>query len=336
MISSPGYPTTPPYPVPPGTKSQEVYRTKLPGEELRNIPDIGYKLVGKGDPKSESCGHYIGSRKYEDGSLRHRHITCQRSSCPVCFMDWAKKVSKRETGRLFDLERSLRPGAPCRFKHLSFSISPKDPDFFAPEKLRKKLKGILPKWGITRGIYVFHPFSRISRNKPYQTGNLKYHPHFHILTPQFLKRLSKKEKGLWNGYNHGQRMRGEEGVTSTILYELSHAGTTGQLRHKILRSFGDYAMSKKELIEDSEIEYKDYFLAQGMETMVHKSIQEVESLDLSDLDILDDDIFWGKEDDKFRLFYVGSGVENRKKWKYHAFIGRKRSSYFPGNRAVVR
>jgi hypothetical protein len=156
------------------------------------VDDTGhesYSPVGRGVRSSILCGRYAGVSVCKKVDLhkgvhvhgidctgkvlvRLRHIWCNKSSCPVCFLrGWSVREARRLTSRVEEGER-LGFG---KIEHIVVSVSPLDYNL-SGDALKVKTRSALSVRGVTGGAMVFHGF-RLDRGG----GVLKWGAHFHVL-----------------------------------------------------------------------------------------------------------------------------------------------------------
>ena len=173
-------------------------RLKLNSAIFRNpywvlpVDDAGhedYEPVGRGLPSSHNCGKHTGFSvcknvdAHKGESLhgvdctdkvivRHRHMWCHKSSCPICFIrGWSVRGAQSITSRV---EEGVRLGL-GKIEHVVVSVAVADRDL--PEHiLRKKCRDASIKRGVIGGCMIFHGY-RIDKKR----GVLVWSPHYHIL-----------------------------------------------------------------------------------------------------------------------------------------------------------
>ena len=145
--------------------------------------------VGRGVQSSELCGKWVsfmvcknveGHEGLSVGGVdstgkvvvRHKHLWCHKSTCPVCFVrGWSVRGARNIAGRL---EKGVKRGF-GKVEHIVVSVHPDD--YGLPEKvLRKKSRLALKARGVVGGCMIFHGF-RIDRER----GVLVWSPHYHVL-----------------------------------------------------------------------------------------------------------------------------------------------------------
>jgi len=148
-----------------------------------------YMPVGRGVKTSPVCGRWVGVSvcKNVEGHegkflgvtdctnkvvVRHRHLWCHKSSCPVCFIrGWAVRGARNIEGRLFTgVKRGFG-----EVEHVVVSVPVKDYDL-SEYVMRKKCRHALFDAGVDGGCMIFHGY-RIDRER----GVLVWSPHYHLL-----------------------------------------------------------------------------------------------------------------------------------------------------------
>jgi hypothetical protein len=184
--------------------SPEAYQRSLAQRVLMNrailekaywtlpVDDKGHERfmpVGRGVRTSESCGRHLSfvvCKNIEEHKgvsvggddctgkvvVRHKHMWCHNSKCPVCFIrGWAVRGAQKIGGRL---EKGVELGF-GKIEHITVSVPPED--YHLPEKvLRKKCRLALKARGVIGGGMIFHGY-RIDRER----GVLVWKPHYHTL-----------------------------------------------------------------------------------------------------------------------------------------------------------
>ena len=145
--------------------------------------------VGRGVRSSPLCGKHLSfmvcknkeghegvSVGGEDATgkvvVRHKHMWCHKSTCPVCFIrGWSVRGAQKIAGRV---EKGVERGF-GKIEHISVSVPPEE--YHLSEKaLRKKARSALKVRGVVGGCMIFHGF-RIDRKR----GVLVWSPHYHTL-----------------------------------------------------------------------------------------------------------------------------------------------------------
>jgi len=156
------------------------------------VDDVGHKNyspVGRGVRSSVVCGRWMGflvCKNVEEHKgvfvggvdctnkvvVRHRHIWCRKSSCPVCFIrGWSVRGARSIEGRFV---KAVRLGF-GDVEHILVSIPVVDYDL--PESvLRANCRKALFDRGIIGGTMIFHGF-RIDKERDV----LVWSPHYHAL-----------------------------------------------------------------------------------------------------------------------------------------------------------
>jgi len=154
------------------------------------VDDVGHENfipVGRGVKSSSLCGQWAGistcknveghegkTLHGEDATdkvvVRHRHLWCHRSLCPVCFIrGWSVRGARSITSRL---EEGVRRGF-GDVEHVLVSVAVADYGL-SESVLRKKCRDVLFDRGITAGSMVFHGY-RVDKERDV----LAWKPHFH-------------------------------------------------------------------------------------------------------------------------------------------------------------
>lgn len=159
---------------------------------LLPVDDEGHEdftPVGRGVRSSEFCGKWMSFTvcKNVEGHngivingvdcsgkvvVRHKHMWCHKSTCPVCFIrGWSVRGARSILGRLNGgVERGFG-----KIQHILVSVPPED--YNLPEKvLRKKCREALLVRGVSGGNMTFHGY-RMDRER----GVLVWRPHYHTL-----------------------------------------------------------------------------------------------------------------------------------------------------------
>jgi hypothetical protein len=156
------------------------------------VDDKGHERftpVGRGVRTSELCGKHLSfvvCKNIEEHKgvsvggvdcsgkvvVRHKHMWCHKSTCPVCFIrGWSVRGAQKIAGRL---EKGVERGF-GKIEHISVSVPPEE--YHLSEKaLRKKARSALKIRGVVGGCMIFHGF-RIDRKR----GVLVWSPHYHTL-----------------------------------------------------------------------------------------------------------------------------------------------------------
>jgi len=156
------------------------------------VDDVGhsnYMPVGRGVKTSDLCGRWVGYWvcKNVEGHegvhvgdvdctnkvvVRHRHLWCNKSSCPICFIrGWSVRDARSIVGRLTEGEnRSFG-----KIEHITVSVAVADRDL--PESvLRKRCRDALVDRGVSGACMIFHGF----REREDRLA-LVWSPHYHAL-----------------------------------------------------------------------------------------------------------------------------------------------------------
>jgi hypothetical protein len=156
------------------------------------VDDVGhenYMPVGRGVQSSPSCGKWAGINTcdnvegHEGGSVdgrdatgmvvvRHRHMWCKRSLCPICFI---RGWSVRRAGNIASrLEEGINRGF-GEIEHILVSVPVSDYGL-EEDVLRKKCRNALFDRGVLGGCMQFHGYRRDKKR-----GVLVWSPHYHTL-----------------------------------------------------------------------------------------------------------------------------------------------------------
>ena len=136
------------------------------------VNDVGhnnYQPVGRGLRTSLFCGKWIGLSvcKNVEGHkgislggtdctgkvvVRHRHMWCRKSSCPVCFIrGWSVRGARNIEGRLIEADRR----GFGKVEHIMVSVAVADRGLSEFE-MRKKCRYALFDRGVVGGCMIFH------------------------------------------------------------------------------------------------------------------------------------------------------------------------------------
>jgi hypothetical protein len=148
-----------------------------------------YMPVGRGVKSSEFCGRWVchlvcknieGHKGVSIGDMdctdkvvvRHQHMWCHKSSCPVCFnRGWSVREAKSIAGRFIEADKR----GFGKVEHVSVSI-PLEDYGLSEAVLREKARKALVVRGVTGGCMMFHGY-REARNRKV----LVWSPHYHAL-----------------------------------------------------------------------------------------------------------------------------------------------------------
>lgn len=152
-----------------------------------NVGHENYVPVGRGKVSSDVCGRWVGlsTCKNVEGHngvsvggvnctgkvvVRHNHLWCHKSSCPVCFnRGWSVRGARSIDSRL--AEGGKRGFG--KVEHVTASVAVGDRDL--PESvMRKKCRDALSDRGVTGGTMIFHGY-RIDDSR----NVLVWSPHYH-------------------------------------------------------------------------------------------------------------------------------------------------------------
>ena len=156
------------------------------------VDDKGHEYftpVGRGVRSSDFCGKHMsfvvcknveGHKGLSVGGVdctgkvvvRHKHMWCHKSTCPVCFIrGWSVRGARSIASRL---EEGEKRGF-GKVEHIVVSVHPED--YGLSEKvLRKKSRLALKVRGVVGGCMIFHGY-RMDRER----GVLIWSPHYHTL-----------------------------------------------------------------------------------------------------------------------------------------------------------
>ena len=156
------------------------------------VDDKGHEAftpVGRGVKSSPLCGKWMGINVCDNMEghkgvsvggrdctdmvvIRHRHMWCKRSLCPVCFLrGWSVRGARSIAGRL---EEGVSRGF-GKVEHVV--VSPPVVDRNLPEKvMRKKCRDALFDRGVLGGCMLFHGY-RVDKRRDV----LFWSPHYHSL-----------------------------------------------------------------------------------------------------------------------------------------------------------
>ena len=156
------------------------------------VDDVGhenYMPVGRGVKSSPVCGRWMSlsvCKNLEEHKgivvkgidctdkvvVRHNHLWCKKSSCPVCFIrGWSVRGARSVEGRLVEaVERGLG-----KVEHIVVSVPVKDYGL-SESVLRRKCRDVLFDRGVIGGCMMFHGY-REDRSR----GVLAWSPHYHVL-----------------------------------------------------------------------------------------------------------------------------------------------------------
>lgn len=148
-----------------------------------------YMPVGRGVKSSDFCSRWVsfsvcknveghkgvflgGTDCTDKVVVRHNHMWCTKSSCPVCFnLGWSVREARSITGRFIEGDKR----GFGKVEHIMVSVSVVDRDL--PESvLREKCRKALVVRGVIGGSMIFHGF-REDKSR----GVLVWSPHYHVL-----------------------------------------------------------------------------------------------------------------------------------------------------------
>ena len=173
-------------------------RVRLNRQILKNpywffpVADVGHSNfmpVGRGVKSSPLCGKHVGYDvcKNVEGhkgvsvsgvdwtgkiGVRHRHMWCHRSGCPVCFIrGWSVREARSITSRV---EEGIKRGL-GKIEHVVVSVAVADRDL-SESVFRKKCRDALFDRGVLGGGMTFHGY-RVDKKRDV----LVWSPHYHTL-----------------------------------------------------------------------------------------------------------------------------------------------------------
>ena len=148
-----------------------------------------YMPVGRGKKSSDVCGRWVGfyvcknveghKGKFLGGVtdctdkvvVRHRHLFCTKSSCPVCFIrGWSVRGARSITGRILEADRR----GFGKVEHIVVSPSVADHEL-SESALRLKCRKALLDCGVVGGCMIFHGY-----RKDEERGVLVWSPHYQL------------------------------------------------------------------------------------------------------------------------------------------------------------
>jgi hypothetical protein len=156
---------------------------------VENGGHANYSPVGRGVKTSDWCGKWVSYMVCKDtkahegvfiGStdvtgkvvVRHQHMWCHKSSCPVCFIrGWSVRQARRIEARFVEADKRDFG----KVEHIAVSIPVEDYDL-SEEDLRKKARAALLVRGVVGGCLIFHGYRK---DKGRQV--LVWRPHYHVL-----------------------------------------------------------------------------------------------------------------------------------------------------------
>jgi hypothetical protein len=152
-----------------------------------NVGHENYVPVGRGVPSSDWCARWVslsvcknveGHRGVSVKGLdctgkvvvKHNHMWCTKSSCPVCFIrGWASREGRSIAGRFAEADKR----GFGRVEHFSVSVPVVDYNLDEPV-LRAKCRKALVDRGVIGGCMIFHGF-RESRERHVLVFSAHYH-----------------------------------------------------------------------------------------------------------------------------------------------------------------
>ena len=154
------------------------------------VDDVGHEEfmpVGRGDKSSSFCGVHLSysvcdnveghKGKFLNGVdctgkviVRHNHMWCNKSACPICFIrGWSVNRARTVDGRLAEgVKRGFG-----EVEHFTVSVPVADRNL--PESvLRKKCRDALRNRGVSGSCMIFHGY-RIDRERHVLVWSVHYH-----------------------------------------------------------------------------------------------------------------------------------------------------------------
>lgn len=145
-----------------------------------------FQLIGHGKQTNQYCGQYVGLKvclnvdlhglmrldgKSYVGKIARRivHNSCNRPSCPVCYVSWVMRTARKMAFILGEASKQFG-----RVEHLSCSVPVKDYGLSYKESRSKAIK-VLKSRGVIGGSLIFHG-ARFNRIKGWH-----FSPHWHSL-----------------------------------------------------------------------------------------------------------------------------------------------------------
>jgi len=216
-----------------------------------------YMPVGRGFKTSPHCGRHVGflvCKNVEEHKgvvvggvdctgkvvVRHRHMWCHKSSCPVCFIrSWSVRGAR-------NIEARLNEGVKRGFgdvEHILVSVPVVDGDF-SESVLRAKCRKVLFDRGVIGGCMIFHGF-RVDKRRDV----LFWSAHYHVLgfvgggysrcrecerKWNCLKGCGNFDDRAWKGFNNDgyfvKVFKARKTVFGTAFYQLNHATVKAGVR----------------------------------------------------------------------------------------------------------
>ena len=217
------------------------------------VDDVGHNNfmpVGRGLRSSVVCGRWIGFSVCKNVAehngvsvggvdctgkvvVRHRHMWCHKSSCPVCFIrGWSVRGARSVEGRLIEaVNRGFGD-----VEHILVSVPVVDYDL-SESVLRAKCRKALFDRGVIGGCMIFHGY-RVDKKR----GVLVWSPHYHVLgfvvcgyarcrecerKWNCLKGCGDFDDRAWQGFQKDKYFvkvfKKRKTVFGTAFYQLNHA-----------------------------------------------------------------------------------------------------------------
>lgn len=233
------------------------------------VDDVGhenYMPVGRGVKSSMLCGSWVSLSVCKNVDLhkgitfrgidctnkvvvRHKHMWCHKSSCPVCFIrGWSVRQARSIEGRFLEGEKR----GFGKVEHVMVSVALADRGL-SESTMRKRARNALADRGVIGGCMIFHGF-RIDKKRQV----LAWSPHYHSLGyidggfDRCRKCVhSRSDCGSCDGFK-GREVRGyakdgylvkvlpeRKTVFGTAFYQLNHATVrVGIKRFHVVTWFG--------------------------------------------------------------------------------------------------
>jgi len=200
-----------------------------------SLPGLGAARDDCGEVRHKGCMNYP---KHPDRKIyvKAYRKSCNKASCPICYLSWGMKESHRVSHRM----RSFKPSKYRAPIHVVFS--PPERVYDGVKELRKMMYKLSKIVGLYGGMSVFHPYRC-------GTGEWRWSPHFHTLGYGWIHGTKEvyQDEG-WIVKNLGVR----KDVVRVSNYLLSHAGIRkGQ--HTVTW-FGELGYSKLNVIQEEDDE----------------------------------------------------------------------------------
>ena len=211
----------------------------------------GWGLPGHGESKSD-CGTFFTMGCLEVGNhvqsrvdgvdvagkiyLKHKKVSCGRSTCPICYESWASREAHRIDYRISQFKTRMKP--------IHVTVSPSRCDWaLSVGQMRKKAYVLARKVGFFGGSCIFHPFRQDDETKDWY-----FSPHFHLIGFGWIKNVGENYRASgWVVKNVGVR----DSVQATAFYQLSHCGVYyGKARKHSVTWFGRLSYNKLRVVPE--------------------------------------------------------------------------------------